>query len=265
MGLLDSFFDSFKKQPPLTSVLERMTRALGYPFRVVDPTLSPEEVVTLYAKELARGRREGYTPLILPEDEMLADYLHALTAAGFDRQVEAQRIGDDGQKRLWQRLSALESQPRPAAPETEAEAEAGETPVSDGTDSDIFLSIIDFIEYEVKPLALLKLPTLEPWKSVVYVPFGGWGHCPEPGEMGAVCRHWYEKHGAVPAVISHDSVEFLLPHPVPKDLAGDTAREHFALCPERVYQCTDSGTVEELAKSLAASRLWYFWWEDKEI
>ena len=262
MNLLDSLFDFFrKKQPPLTPILERMTKALGYPFQVLDPALSPEEVVKLYARELSRGRREGYTPLLLPEDEIFADYLRALTAAGFDRQAEAQKIGDDGEKRLQQRLSSLVSQPRPA-PETEAEA--GETSASDGTDSDVFLSIMDFIEYEVKPIALLKLPTLEPWKSVVYVPFGGWGNCPAPGEMGAVCRYWYEKYGAVPAVISHDSVEFFLPRPVPEDQAAGAAREHFALCPERVYQCTDSGTVEELARSLAASRLWYFWWEDED-
>lgn len=263
MDLFDSFFDSFrKKQPELTSVLARMTKALGYPFQVVDPTLSPEEIVKLYARELTRGRREGYTPLLLPEDEILAGHLDALSAAGFDRQAGVQSIGDDGEKRLQQRLSALDSQPRPA-PVTEAGA--GEAPASDGADSGVFLGIMDFIEYEVKPLVLIKLPTLEPWKSVVYVPFGGWGNCPEPEEMGAVCRYWYEKHGAVPAVITHDSLEFFLPHPVPEDKAADTAREHFALCPERVYQCTDSGTLAELTRSLTGSRLWYFWWEDDSV
>ena len=60
MGLFDSLFDFFrKKQPPLTPVLERMTKTLGYPFRMLDPALSPEEVVGLYARELTRGRREG--------------------------------------------------------------------------------------------------------------------------------------------------------------------------------------------------------------
>ena len=256
MNLFDSLFDSFKKQPPLTPVLDRMTKALGYPFRVVDPALSPEELVKLYARELTRGRREGYTPLLLPEDETLADHFDALTVAGFDFQAEVQKIGDNGQKRLQERLSQL-----PPAPQTAA----GEGTASDGADSGVFLSVMDFIEYEVKPLALLKLPTLDPWKSVVYVPFGGWGSCPAPGEMGAVCRYWYEKHGAVPAVITHDGVEFFLPRPVPEELAGDTAREHFALCPERVYQCTDSGTVGELTRSLSSSRLWYFWWEDEDV
>lgn len=262
MGLLDSFFDSFKKQPPLTPVLEHMTETLGYPFRMVDPTLSPEEVVKLYAKELSRGRREGYTPLILPEDEMFAEHLATCKASGFNCQAEAQKIGGDGEKRLRERMNAIEDKPRPMP---EAAAGEGETSASGDTDSDVFLSIMDFIEYEVKPLALLKLPTLEPWKSVVYVPFGGWGKCPAPGEMGAICRYWYEKHEAVPAVISYDSVEFLLPRPLQETEAVDTAREHFALCPERVYQCTDSGTVEELARSLTISRLWYFWWEDEDL
>lgn len=260
MGLFDFFFDSFKKQPPLTPVLRRMIEALGYPFRAVDSALSPEEVVRLFSRELSRGRREGYTPLLLVEDEALAEHLDTLKAAGFDRQAEAQSIGGDGARLLRERLSALDSQPRPVPPVGE-----GETFASSGADSGVFLSIVDFIEYERKPLALLKLPTLEPWKSVVYVPFGGWGGCPAPGEMGAVCRRWYEEHGAVPAVITHDSVEFLLPRPVAEDLAADTAREHFAFCPARVYQCTDSGTVEELARSLASSRLWYFWWPDEGV
>lgn len=43
--------------------------------------------------------------------------------------------------------------------------------------------------------------------------------------------------------------------------AWDLAKEHLAFCNDRVYQCTDSGTLGELADSLMKSHSWYFWWD----
>ena len=35
----------------------------------------------------------------------------------------------------------------------------------------------------------------------------------------AVAKYWFEQHGAVPAAMSHDELEFLLPAPVPEEKA----------------------------------------------
>jgi hypothetical protein len=39
------------------------------------------------------------------------------------------------------------------------------------------------------------------------------------------------------------------------------AWEHFVYCPDRVYQCTRTGTLDELAAELLNAPVWYFWWD----
>ena len=38
---------------------------------------------------------------------------------------------------------------------------------------------------------------------------GGYNECPFPAEQVAVAKYWYEKYGAVPAVITHETIVFL--------------------------------------------------------
>ncbi len=38
------------------------------------------------------------------------------------------------------------------------------------------------------------------WVSIDNNADSGWNECPDPVDMIAVCKYWYEKFGAVPAV-----------------------------------------------------------------
>lgn len=42
---------------------------------------------------------------------------------------------------------------------------------------------------------------------------------------------------------------------------SDTAKEHWAFCPDRVDQCTVTGTLGEVADCLRKSSVWYFCWD----
>ena len=55
-----------------------------------------------------------------------------------------------------------------------------------------------------------------PWEIFAYLPFGGWNECPNTPELMAVAKYWAQQHGAVPAAMSHDELEFTLPAPVPE-------------------------------------------------
>lgn len=65
-------------------------------------------------------------------------------------------------------------------------------------------------------------------------------------------------YGAVPAALSHDELEFILPEPVPREAAPGLAVEQYAFCPD-LDQNIDS--PEALADGLSKSRVWYFWWD----
>ncbi|OUP17080.1 Suppressor of fused protein (SUFU) [Lachnoclostridium sp. An196] len=110
------------------------------------------------------------------------------------------------------------------------------------------------------PLILAKIPVKNPWEIFAYLPFGNWNECPDTPELMAVAKYWFEKHGAIPAAMSHDELEFLLPAPISQDQAMELAVEQYGFCPDIVDQ-EDDPTVGALADVLRQSIVWYFWWD----
>ena len=111
------------------------------------------------------------------------------------------------------------------------------------------------------PLILAKIPVKNPWEIFAYLPFGGWNECPNTPELMAVAKYWFEQHGAVPAAMSHDELEFLLPAPVSEEKAMDAAVELYGFCPDVIDQGPEDATVGALANVLRQSTVWYFWWD----
>jgi hypothetical protein len=99
-----------------------------------------------------------------------------------------------------------------------------------------------------------------PWKVFAWLPFGNWNDVPNDSQLTAVFRRWFEKFGAVPAVVSSDVIEFWIDQPITDSVvASELAMEMFYLCPDIVDQGTE--TVENLASSLLNANVWYFWWD----
>ena len=111
------------------------------------------------------------------------------------------------------------------------------------------------------PLILAKIPVKNPWEIFAYLPFGNWNDCPDTPELMAAAKYWFEQYGAVPAAMSHDELEFLLPVPVPKEKAVDAAVELYGFCPDVIDQGPEDATVGALADVLRQSTVWYFWWD----
>lgn len=109
------------------------------------------------------------------------------------------------------------------------------------------------------PLILAKIPVKNPWEIFAYLPFGNWNDCPGTEELMAVTKYWFEQYGAVPAAMSHDELEFLLPAPVPKEKAVDVAVELYGFCPD--LDQNEDGSIGSLADALWQSTVWYFWWD----
>ena len=108
------------------------------------------------------------------------------------------------------------------------------------------------------PVILAKIPVKNPWEIFAYLPFGNWNDCPDTPELMAVTKYWFEQYGAVPAVMSHDELELLLPAPIDKEKAMDLAVEMYGFCPDMDQNFDEIGA---LADSLWQSTVWYFWWD----
>ena len=111
------------------------------------------------------------------------------------------------------------------------------------------------------PLILAKIPVKNPWEIFAYLPFGNWNDCPDTPQLMAAAKYWFEQYGAVPAAMSHDELEFLLPAPVPGEKAMDAAVELYSFCPDIIDQGPEDATVGALADVLRQSTVWYLWWD----
>lgn len=111
------------------------------------------------------------------------------------------------------------------------------------------------------PLILAKIPVKDPWEVFAYLPFGNRNECPDTPSLMAAAKHWYERYGAAPAVMTHDVLEFTLPEPVGDEAAMELALQQYGLCPDAVCMSEDKLTVGCLADTLRQSKVWYLWWD----
>jgi hypothetical protein len=107
---------------------------------------------------------------------------------------------------------------------------------------------------------LALVPTKAPADCPAYLGFGGWNACPSPEYHVAVMRNWERRFGAVPAVISNDTIELFVSRPpeTEEETLG-LAAEQYAYCDDIVGQGTQ--TVRRLAMEIWQSPQWYFWWD----
>lgn len=108
------------------------------------------------------------------------------------------------------------------------------------------------------PVILARIPVRHSWEVFAHLPFGNWNDCPDTPQLMAVARYWFEKFGAVPAVMTHDELDFALPKPIGRELAVQTALEQYAFCPDMDQ---NHESVGALADTLRQSKIWYFWWD----
>ena len=107
---------------------------------------------------------------------------------------------------------------------------------------------------------LVKVPTKNPYEVLGYFGMGGFNDCPLSEEQIVIAKYWYEKYGAVPAVVTYDEIEFYVENPVQTlEEAKNLAVEHYIFCYDIVDQCY--GTFEKLVDALYKNIQWYFWWD----
>ena len=126
-----------------------------------------------------------------------------------------------------------------------------------GEPNDRFSSYWDDDTEMTYPLILAEIPVKNPWEIFAYLPFGNWNDCPDTPDLMAAAKYWFEQYGAVPAAMSHDELEFLLPAPVPKEKAMDVAVEQYGFCPD----LDQNASIGTLADTIHQSTVWYFWWD----
>lgn len=252
------------KEAPYNKATQNIIDIIGCNYKVLSEECTVEEVNEVYEDELERGKKEGFVPVLVPCDDILGEWFSfsdndkeevKKETTMEKRQAIIDAAGDNGEELLQEWYNAaLEDY-------TDGEEEfMGE--MEEGGEIDSLSAFASFSGDSIDETTLFEVPVDEPWKVIGWFPIGGWNDCPAPEDMITVCRYWYKKYSAFPAVITHDVIEFYVEKPVDnEDEAWKLAREHYAFSNDRVNQCTATYTLGEVADCLMGSKVWYFWWD----
>ena len=250
-----------RENPTIEEQVEQLKEYLGCPCTYFPSAKDDSSIMEAYYQAPARGKQEGFVPMLVAVDELL---LECFELNGEDKSAEQARQEllsaplESGEEFLQQWLREIKEDLEEDEPGY-WEQLMGE--VSDGEGIDCFLSLRDFNGKKTVPVVLAEIPVKNPWEVFAYLPFGGWNECPTNEEHMAVAKYWFEKYGAVPALMTHDVLEYGLPtvYGIPREQALDLALEQYAYCNDIVDQGVE--TIGRLADGLSKSFYWYFWWD----
>lgn len=231
-------------------ISQSVIKYLGCPCGYFPRGTELETITNAYNRAFSERERSGYTPLLIAiEDYMFFD--GGLCSADFQKEVfSAPKI--DPKKWFVKTKAAHDNDFCYDPNEIIGEILGGKT-------RNDFSGVIDYGINKSRECVLAKIPVKNPWEVFAWFPFGGWNDCPRPEEMLWIGKYWYEKYGAVPAVMTGSTLEFTARPITDKKAAFGLALEHFAFCPDNVLQNT--GTIGKLADSLTKSAVWHFWWD----
>lgn len=248
-----------RDQQTIEQQAERLMEYLDCPCTHFPPTADDKSIMDAYRQARERGEKEGFVPMLVVVDEILLENFEFSVENKTTAQVRQELLDtplDKGKEFLQIRLDENK--------ECLDEYEPGEWDrlmgeITDGQAVDRFQGYWSYETPKTNPLILAEIPVKHPWEVFAYLPFGGWNACPLNEEHMAAAKCWFEEYGAVPAVLTHDVLEYDLPAPVPQDKAMELALEQYAYCPDIVSQGV--GTIGRLADGLTKSHYWYFWWD----
>lgn len=249
-----------KQEPAVPEVdgLELRLNRFGLDYTKLDPGMTAEKLTELFKSELEEGRKKGYTPVIIRHTLGGNDLLETIIDENMRPCDLLKKELPDGKAFLETLLHELTEPDDPELDRIDFEEMRDDS--VPGEAMNCFL-LTDGASPDESGFYLVKVPTGNPWETVLYIPFGGWNACPEPEYMAAVCKYWYERYGAVPAFITGEELEFYVPSPIPEERIAELAKEHVAFCEDRLFQCTNNASISEIEDSLRLSSVWYFWWD----
>jgi len=235
--------------------IDQMIACIGCPCHLFHPSEGKQVMMAAYWEARERGAQEGFVPIfVAAEDATLLECLgmnledSGKPAAEYRQEMLAAPM-EDGETYFAALLGTRK----------EEAADDGFDWLEDVLGDQDGGEAMDAFYGMDEPMLLAEIPVKHPWEVFAWLPFGGWNECPDTPGLMAAAKHWYEQYGAVPAVMTHDILQFEVPAPVDPVRAMDLALEQYAWCPDIVDQGCQS--VGALADGLAQSTVWFFWWD----
>ena len=173
------------------------------------------KIMECYKEHLEKGKKEGYTPLIIIPTDILTEAIEMfLEDNDCDIEDSKKLINEyiekskevDYKDYLHQNIEDIYDDKE----YIEEIKKSFNAPIVEGFEViDSFASYYDYtLDNPVTvDLILAKIPTTNPYELACYIPMGGFNDCPNPETQAAIFKYWYEKYNAYPAVVGYDTWE----------------------------------------------------------
>ncbi len=245
--------------PKEKDIVDTMIKFLNCRCTTYMPSKDDTEIMRAYHSARIRGKKEGFIPLLIVPDKKLLNVMTLVSSSrssedecGFNlaavsefRKIMPAQNLDNGRIMLHKMIM---KQGR------KFDEIIGT--ITDGEPLTRFLSYWNYNTGNIKPVILAEIPVKNPWEVFAWAP-------PRPErpdyiELMAAAKYWYQRYGALPAVISSDTIEFFLKYPVGDDDCMELAAEIYGLCPDiaDIYK-----TIGCLAGTARYSYVWYLRWK----
>ena len=225
-----------------------------------------KRIIEMFNKWTKEGRQNGYYPVIVVPDPVLSEALElAMEDVGLGDTQEEIRKNRDDIIRSSKEIDVKEFLDEKYAEYSEMHEDTdiiGNFKETEPTNW-FYSHLAGSGSTPQKEILLAKIPVRNPWEIAAWIPMGGFNDCPDPAVQTAVFHYWYEKYGAVPALVTYDNWEMELTNPPKTDEeAEELAKEQFAFCYDLVMQSAIGwDKIRALASTLKNSSTWYFWWD----
>lgn len=222
---------------------------------VIPPQEDSNRVFEIYKKEREKGKKAGYTPVLLVPDDLILDHMKHAEQPSFYLQEYKKHDGKAIIEGYLQEIKNCIKEQGEAWEDVVSTVERGQ-------------EIAEFVGYlppdwdETLEVILAKIPTAIPWEVFAWIPMGGWNECPPTEYIMSIMKVWNEQYQFQPVVITGDMIEGLVSgKPETEEKAVEIATEQYAFCPDLVEQCCGDATIGQLADTLLKSKIWFFWWD----
>ena len=86
-------------------IVRSMIEQLNYPYRIFSNQMTYEEVMKEYEAAFERGKREGFVPVLVPEDETLDEFFGILQDEdNYSVEETLKKVSDNGKEILNKRF-----------------------------------------------------------------------------------------------------------------------------------------------------------------
>ncbi len=219
-----------------------------------------EEINEAYFKCLEEGKKQGFIPIVVVGSEILDEALEVNNEAGNTEDILSESEKLDAKDWMSKTLKECEAEEDINKLEKKAKDNKEEFNSETVDENEYLTTVVDYNNLPYEKVYILKIKTDKPWELLAHIPMGGWNDCPLPEVHCSISKYWYEKYGAIPSVITYDTIEYYVENPsLDYDEIIELSIEQFAYCQDIVHQGV--GDLFELSKALKGNKVWYFWWD----